>query len=137
MSEIAFAFTLVLLDHYFMINQMQRRIQDFLLGALWGIVGSTNLQCWCFSAKTYVKMKESGPVVGACTGGTPGCYCLMFTSSVPLMVKPHQAKSEHESDIALLGSYHFQFTCHTKRKQFHLGHPWQFGTEPILPRFRE
>ena len=27
------------------------------------------------------------------------------------MVKPHQAKRERESDVALMGSYYFQFTC--------------------------
>ena len=51
------------------------------------------------------------------------------------MVKPQQGKSVREGDIAILGSY-FQFTCYTKRKQFHLWCPWQLGTEPILPRFR-
>ena len=35
------------------------------------------------------------------------------------MVQAHQAKSRRESDVSLLGSCYYQFTCHTRRKGGH------------------
>ena len=46
----------------------QGRIQDFLLGAPTLVGGGANLRHRCFSVKTYVKMKEFGPVGGARAG---------------------------------------------------------------------
>ena len=48
---------------------MQGQIQDFLLGGAPTLIGGgANLQHRCFSVKTYVKMKEFGPVGGVHAG---------------------------------------------------------------------
>ena len=35
------------------------------------LLGGMDLRCGCFLVKMYAKMKELGPVRGACTGHTP------------------------------------------------------------------
>ena len=43
----------------------------FSTGGALSCWGAANLQCRCFSAKTYTKMKELDPVGGMCAGGAP------------------------------------------------------------------
>ena len=63
---------------------------------------------------------------------SPNQFFLIFLSLYHTifirMVKPHRAKSKRESDIALLDSLYFQFTCHAKCR-------WKLGTEPICCNF--